>query len=156
MTQDQKLTKLVAKVYAKLASSDPEKMSSKPGPDKWSKKEILGHLVDSYQNNVRRIVLSYHQDHLYFDGYDPDLWVKANGYQRMAWIDLVELWKNSHDQMVILIAEVPVDILERMTSHHHFDTMLMNKTKKGEASNLRFLIEDYIDHQEYHLNQILV
>ena len=34
----------------------------KPSPAKWSKKEIMGHLIDSAQNNIRRFVTAQYED----------------------------------------------------------------------------------------------
>lgn len=37
----------------------------KPAPDKWSRKEILGHLADSAHSNIRRFVVAQYEDNRY-------------------------------------------------------------------------------------------
>ena len=39
-----------------LATIDAQSFSLKSNPDKWSKKEIIGHLIDSATNNHQRFV----------------------------------------------------------------------------------------------------
>ena len=50
-----RLNKIVDDHLPSLRSVSIEKFHFKPSPAKWSKKEILGHLVDSAQNNIRRV-----------------------------------------------------------------------------------------------------
>ena len=35
--------------------------NAKPDPAKWSKKEVLGHLIDSAHNNLRRFVVGQYE-----------------------------------------------------------------------------------------------
>jgi hypothetical protein len=58
-----------------------EEFSAKPDPSKWSKKEVLGHLIDSAQNNLRRFVVGQYEMVPPKITYDQDFWVAANGYQ---------------------------------------------------------------------------
>lgn len=47
---------LVSKVEPILSLMNHDEMGFKPALHKWSKKEILGHLIDSAANNHRRFV----------------------------------------------------------------------------------------------------
>ena len=58
----------------------------------WTKKEILGHLIDSAAINHQRFVRAQFTDDLVFDGYVQDDWVKVQDYQNRDWRELVELW----------------------------------------------------------------
>jgi hypothetical protein len=42
--------------------------------EKWSAKEIVGHLIDSAANNHRRFILAQGRDDLLFEGYDQEHW----------------------------------------------------------------------------------
>ena len=46
-------------------------------PGKWSRKEIIGHLIDSASNNHDRFVRAQFTDDLVCDSYDQDAWVRA-------------------------------------------------------------------------------
>src|SRR3982751_3996446 len=76
--------------------------SAKPLPDKWSRKEVLGHLVDSAQTNIRRFIVAQYEDKPFIK-YDQDIWVSASGYQHYDTNDLVAFWVllNRHVCMVL-------------------------------------------------------
>jgi DinB superfamily len=40
----------------RIAEIPEAEFSAKPNPTKWSKKEVLGHLIDSAENNLRRFI----------------------------------------------------------------------------------------------------
>ena len=44
------LSELVAEYTAKFNAFEDSEFSNKPFPHKWSKKEVVGHLIDSAQN----------------------------------------------------------------------------------------------------------
>ena len=73
-----------------LAVSDADAGRS-PAPGKWSKKEIIGHLIDSAANNHGRFVRAQLQEDLIFLGYDQDAWVRLQHYRERSWNDLVRL-----------------------------------------------------------------
>ena len=53
---DSSLSSVVAFAVPHLSAVSEDAAARKPAPDKWSKKEILGHLVDSAANNHQRFV----------------------------------------------------------------------------------------------------
>src|SRR6476660_9710877 len=70
----------------------------RPAPERWSKKEVVGHLIDSASNNHQRFVrgqLAGGQD---FPRYEQEGWVRVQGYQSARWADLIDLWRayNTH------------------------------------------------------------
>ena len=76
-------------------------------PGKWSKKEIVGHLIDSAANNHGRFVRAQLQEDLVFPGYDQDAWVRVQRYRDRPWSDLVALWRayNRHIACVMESAD---------------------------------------------------
>ncbi|MGZ7100199.1 MAG: hypothetical protein ACXVJ8_17135, partial [Candidatus Angelobacter sp.] len=50
------LGRTVAQAKPLLMKLDNADTSLRPSPDKWAKKEILGHLLDSASNNHQRFV----------------------------------------------------------------------------------------------------
>ena len=53
------LVGIVEAAALKLKSLDGNLVRSKPGPDRWSVQEILGHLLDSAANNHHRFVRAH-------------------------------------------------------------------------------------------------
>jgi hypothetical protein len=70
----------------------------RPSPERWTREEVVGHLIDSASNNHQRFVrgqLNFGQDFL---GYEQEEWVRIQGYQSVRSSDLIELWRayNTH------------------------------------------------------------
>ena len=57
-----KLQDILQEYGVKLASLDESEIALRPAPTKWSKKEILGHLIDSAQNNLRRFIVAQYEE----------------------------------------------------------------------------------------------
>jgi hypothetical protein len=53
-----------------LSRMTPNQVASKGSPDVWSKKEILGHLIDSAANNHQRFVRAAHNAAATFPPYN--------------------------------------------------------------------------------------
>lgn len=141
----------VAERLQYLCTTIPDKLNSitlaafmhKPNLDKWSKIEILGHLIDSAANNHQRFVrLQFEQEPVIY--YEQNEWVKYNYYVQQVPAELIALWKHYNTFLASLIAKIPEDKM-------HAVCLLRN----GESVQLSFLISDYIRHMEYHLEQIL-
>lgn len=116
----------------------------KPSENGWSKKEIMGHLIDSAINNMQRFTeIQYFEKPYVIRQYDPDELVKANKYQDKNGQDLYELWIQLNKHIVYLIKSQTDTTLKSQLS-------LPNK----ELADLQFVIEDYFDHFYHHLNQI--
>lgn len=115
----------------------------KPNSDKWSKIEILGHLIDSAANNHQRFVrLQFEHEPVIY--YEQNEWVKFNYYVQQEPSVLIALWKQYNVFLASLIAKIPEEKMQAVC-------LLRN----GESVQLSFLISDYIRHMEYHLEQIL-
>ena len=84
---------------------EEESVTAKTAPGKWSKKEILGHLIDSAFNNLRRIIMVQYQPGAKII-YDQDQWVRIQNYQEIDVNDLVQLWIILNQQFVNLIERI--------------------------------------------------
>src|SRR6266498_4627281 len=85
------LTAVVEKHLPALRSITADEFSFKPSPSKWSKKEILGHLIDSAQNNIRRFIVAQYEERPKII-YNQDKWVAIAGYNDYYTADLIRLW----------------------------------------------------------------
>jgi DinB superfamily len=140
----QNIREIVAKVAPLLRAMPMYRVSDKPKLEKWSHKEIIGHLVDSACNNQQKFVRTMAQPHLDFVGYEQNHWVEAQHYQRMDWRVLVDFWASYNLHIAHIIAHVEISKL----SH----TISINGSEKF---TLRFIMSDYAQHLTHHLKQIL-
>lgn len=138
-----------------LLKISPQVLSQKPSPDKWSKKEILGHLIDSAINNHRRFKQCLHQDHLVFDGYDQDNEVLINDYQNRPSSDIIKLWEGMNQQLIQIIKAIPEQKMTHKSAQHNYHRICFNRIPENQESTIKYLISDYIDHLEHHLAQII-
>jgi len=60
------LNQIVYKVNDVIEGMSESEMDLKPDINKWSKKETLGHLIDSAYNNHRRLLLAQSHDDFIF------------------------------------------------------------------------------------------
>jgi hypothetical protein len=114
------------------------------GPGTWSRKQILGHVIDSALNNVHRFVRAQHEDELVFPDYDQPAWVAAGGYQERSWSGLVRLWVDLNAHVVEVISRIPAARLGAAC-----------RIGGSEPMTLEFLVRDYVRHLRHHLEQIL-
>jgi hypothetical protein len=127
----------------RLLAIPEQQASEKPFHDKWSCKEILGHLLDSAANNRQRIVRMQGQADIGSFVYDQQQWVTAQHYQTEPWQPLVEFWYLYNAHLSHVIAHVDRDTLENLCDMGY-----------SKPATLKFVIEDYVRHVEHHLGQI--
>ncbi|TLX27391.1 DinB family protein [Chryseobacterium indologenes] len=121
-----------------------EEWSYRSAPEKWSKKEIIGHLCDSAFTNIRRFVVTQYKENENIV-YDQNAWVKAQNYQNVPTDDLILLWKMLNYQVVHIVENIPDEALQR--------TCDTTKTDP-QRFTLEFIINDYVDHLQHHLKAI--
>ncbi|SMO49420.1 DinB superfamily protein [Chryseobacterium rhizoplanae] len=121
-----------------------EEWSYRSAPEKWSKKEIIGHLCDSAFTNIRRFVVTQYKENENIV-YDQNIWVKAQNYQNVPVSDLIDLWKSLNYQIVHVVENIPDEALQR--------TCDTTKTAP-QVFTLEFIINDYVDHLQHHLKAI--
>jgi hypothetical protein len=136
-----------------LALSDAE-VTMPRAPGKWSRKEIVGHLIDSAVHNHWRFVRGQLQDDLVFPGYDQDAWVRAQRYREQPWHELVDAWCAYNRRIGAIMRIAPDADLERPRARHNFDEIEFEPLPAGVPATLEFMMRDYIAHLEHHLRQI--
>src|SRR3954462_11038459 len=101
------LNEMVTEYSERISRIADKDLSSKPLPNKWSKKEVLGHLIDSGQNNLRRFIAGQYESTPPKIFYDQDFWVKVNDYQLRQAAHVVELWILSNEQICAVLTTMP-------------------------------------------------
>jgi DinB superfamily len=109
----------------------------------WTRKQIVGHLLDSAANNRQRFVRAATEGKYEGPRYAQDAWVAAHGYVDQPWHTLLGWWEVENEILIAIVDQIPEDRLEASC------------VLGGEAPvTLRFLIEDYVAHQRWHLKQL--
>src|SRR5262249_25822974 len=88
-------------------------------PATWSKKQILGHLIDSASNNHQRFVRAQFTDDLLFPGYDQDAWVFSQRYQDAPWLELVPLFRLFNLHIARVIEAIPEEVRMKPRVKHN-------------------------------------
>ena len=136
------LASVVAHALPLLSAIPEDAASKKPAPNKWSKKEILGHLIDSAANNHQRFMRLQLQTEISLPGYDQDDWVRLNRYQHRTWNEIVTLWSAYNRHLASVIESLDDSALGHVW--HSPD---------GDVT-LEFIASDYVRHLKHHLAQI--
>jgi hypothetical protein len=131
-------------VPQRLAAFPEDDAAHKPAPNRWSKKEILGHLIDSAANNHQRFVRAQATPRLELPSYEQEFWVATQAYATEPWPDLVNLWLLLNRHLLHVVKAMPTEVLshEVVISGH-------------PAVTLEALIADYLRHLDNHLSQLL-
>lgn len=109
----------------------------------WSRKELIGHLIDSASNNHQRFVRAALQPTLEYPSYDQNANVRVQRFQEADWRLLISLWVAYNRHLAHVIANLPADQLETSC-----------RIGAGQPVTLRFLATDYVDHLVHHLRQL--
>jgi hypothetical protein len=87
-----RLQHLITNIPAKLLAIPEEEFSRKPAPGKWSKKEIIGHLIDSATNNHHRFIRAQFED-VPTITYQQNDWNAASRYNDMEGRHVISFWQ---------------------------------------------------------------
>jgi hypothetical protein len=109
----------------------------------WSRRQLIGHLIDSASNNHQRFVRAALQPSLDFPAYDQNGNLRVQAVQDADWQLLISLWAAYNRYLVHVIANLPA-------------TKLSTPCRIGadQPVTLEFLVTDYLVHLKHHLNQL--
>jgi hypothetical protein len=131
--------------YSAAFAAIPDAVFSHQPSSKWSKKEVVGHLVDSAQNNLRRFITGQYETSPHII-YEQEFWVKASDYQHMKAGDVVALWKLVNMQICSVLRSMPVSNYSRTCN---------TGRESDSLHTLLWLAEDYVKHLKHHINQVI-
>ena len=141
-----RLQENIVSVPSKFLKYPEEELKRKPAPDKWSKKEILGHLIDSAANNHIRFVKAQFENEPFNPGkYAQNDWVRIQKYNDKDKDSLVELWRLYNVHILHVMKNTPD---EKLTIKCIAEDAFEN------AETLFLLMKDYVDHMDHHLQKI--
>jgi hypothetical protein len=109
----------------------------------WTRKQIVGHMMDSAANNRQRFVRAATEGRYAGPKYAQEAWVNAHGYAAQDWETLLCWWSTQHEILAAVVDNIHPERLEASCV-----------VGNDAPVTLRFLIEDYVAHQKWHLDQI--
>ncbi len=112
-------------------------------PDAWTRKQVLGHLIDSAINNHVRFVMAALDGEYTGPAYHAQGWVEMHDYANMLWSELLDLWRAHNSLLARVVRQVPED---RLTAEC--------RVGSDQSVRLRYVIEDYLHHMEEHITEI--
>jgi len=116
----------------------------KQSPEKWSKKEIIGHLIDSAQINLQRFVRCTYEENFKLT-YEQVEWVQAGHYQDAEIAELLALWRLLNRQIIRVLEHYPAARLQAKCDY---------SKKEVSLHSVEFLAQDYVVHLKHHLKQV--
>jgi hypothetical protein len=134
---------VVTHVQAQMEGLSDSDASTPLKPDGWSRKQVIGHLIDSASNNHQRFVRLLLQQELRFPGYAQAEWVVAQDYQWREWNELLRLWVAYNGHLAHLMAHAPAAALAHTC-----------QVGDNPPVTLQELMCDYVRHLEQHVGTL--
>jgi DinB superfamily len=109
----------------------------------WSRKQAIGHLIDSASNNHQRFVRAALQGSLEWPDYDQDGCVRVEAFQDAPWEMLVEVWRALNRLLAHVLTHLPAEAAAapcRIGDH--------------APVPLEEIARSYVSHIEHHLAQL--
>ena len=126
-------------IFEKISEQE---FNAETGENKWTKKQVLGHLIDSAANNHQRFIRAQYEN-VPIIFYDADTWNALNRYKDLPLKHVVQFWTIYNRHLLELMKAISEKNLSKLCN-----------SGGVEPVTLQFLIEDYVHHLEHHLKQI--
>ena len=134
----------IEEVPGRFRQFSEQEASTPPAPGKWSKKEILGHLIDSANNNHARFVRGqFETEPVKLLKYAQDEWVSLQNYRDESTETIVQLWEVYNTHIAHVIAVMPKEKYK-----------VLWDIGGEEPVTMEWMIKDYVDHMEHHFKAI--
>lgn len=134
----------IADTEATLRALSEENAGLPYHPGSWTRKQLLGHLVDSAANNHNRFVRASLDNEYHGPGYDQEGWVRRHRYESAPWASVVDWWATLNHLIVRVVREIP-------PGRYAVPCFIGN----NPPMSLEALMEDYLVHMRHHMAQIV-
>ena len=138
------LERVLAASCSDLAAINDHDASLPHATAKWSRKQIIGHLIDSASNNHQRFVRGVETHGGRYPTYDQEFCVRLQRPNDVPWSVLVDLWLNYNQYLAHVVASLPPE-----------SSGYAMKIGDNRDVDLLWIAVDYVEHLKHHLNQVL-
>ncbi len=111
--------------------------------DKWTLKEIIGHLIDSASNNHQRFIRFQLSEALEFPDYNNSEWLRIQKHQNLKFIELLLLFYYYNKLIVNIILNIDEKCLQNKWN--------INWDEDSTFITFEKLVTHYVDHMKSHL-----
>jgi hypothetical protein len=140
LSQFEEILKTVPQRLLDIGDTDA---AAKPDPERWSKKELLGHLIDSAANNHQRFVRAQTEDPHLGQRYEQNFWVSSQSYATESWHDLVNLWLLYNRHLLHVLKVMPSQVYPHVCRIGDYPQMTLEE-----------VAIDYVVHMQHHLDEM--
>lgn len=136
--------KQIAETEAVLRTISEEDAGQPYHAGSWTRKQLLGHLIDSAANNHYRFVRASLDNEYHGPSYDQEGWVRRHRYESAPWTAIVDWWAALNHLVLRVVREIPQE-------QYAVPCFIDNKP----MMSLEALMEDYLVHMRHHVGQIV-
>jgi hypothetical protein len=139
-----KFSQTIDSAYTRLDGITDTQAEQPYRPGGWTRKQVLGHLIDSCVNNHVRIVRCVLEKGYKGPRYEQEGWVAIHGYDDLPWNTLVAIWRAHNTVLGRVVQHIPQEALA-------YDVEVID----DGSMNLHDWVLDYLQHMEHHVEDIV-
>jgi hypothetical protein len=125
------------RVTRALAALTDAQAGFRYAPDKWSVREVTGHIADAERIFGYRLLRAARADTTPLPGFDENAYARTAGSDARPLRDLVDEWASARTASVAMVRGFGADVWERRVSANGFDV---------SARALFYIILGHVDH----------
>lgn len=134
----------IIEIYKNDFSGLDEQITSlRISQDKWTLKEIVGHLIDSASNNHQRFIRFQLSEVLEFPDYKNSEWLRVQKHQNMKFSELLLLFYYYNKLIINIILNLDEKCLENRWN--------INWDEDSQYITFESLLNHYVNHMKSHL-----
>lgn len=124
----------------------PDEQAARPRADGgWSRKQIVGHMIDSASVNHQRFIRALARETNFSLLYAQEEWVDLNGYQLREWHEIIRLWKGINLHLLAVCKHIRKDQADLICGAGEDDP---------GPWTLAYRVPDYVAHLRMHVEQM--
>ena len=138
------LQELVASLPAEWSAVSDEQAACPRDDGGWSRKQIVGHMIDSATVNHQRFIRALAGERDFNLLYAQEEWVDLNGYQSRDWRGVIRLWEEVNLHLLAVCLRIREDQADLVCG------------RRGDPGpwTLAYRVPDYVAHLEMHVEQM--
>jgi hypothetical protein len=140
----EELSELVTTLPAEWRPIPDEQAARRRSDGGWSRKQIVGHMIDSATVNQQRFIRALAGDSDFSLLYAQEEWVDLNGYQSRDWSEIIDLWKAINLHLLSVCRRIGEDQAD----------LICGKDGDPGPWTLAHRVPDYAAHLKMHVEQM--